>query len=51
MADKKEKPNWSDIVNTLINFGLLLVAVVLGIVYVSLQIADTILDIILKLVG
>lgn len=27
MADKKEKPNWSDIVNTLINFGLLLVAV------------------------
>lgn len=27
MADKKEKPNWPDIVNTLINFGLLLVAV------------------------
>ena len=27
------------------------VAVILGIVYVSLQIADTILDVILKLVG
>lgn len=27
MADKKEKPTWLDIVDMLINFGLLLVAV------------------------
>lgn len=26
MADKKEKPTWLDIVNMLINFGILLVA-------------------------
>ena len=26
MADKKEKPTWLDIVNMLINFGTLLVA-------------------------
>nr|DAT58874.1 MAG TPA: Putative Holin-like Toxin (Hol-Tox) [Caudoviricetes sp.] len=27
MADKKEKPSWLSIVNVLINFGLLVVAV------------------------
>lgn len=27
MADKKEKPSWIDLANLIINFGLLLVAV------------------------
>lgn len=27
MADKKEKPSWVDLANLIINFGLLLVAV------------------------